>query len=212
MPGRNGRTHGVGRPHDDVPAPGPGPVLTRRERPVPRGLHAGPLSGLGGRRPAARVPGRRRGEDRSGWRCTRIPTAPWSRGRGAGPSGCPASSPASSPSTSTVRGSRPSAQRIPWSRRSRPHYPGLRPVCFHSPYEAACWAVLSQRHGRVSAAPSSSASRSDSGTPLVEGVDLWAFPFPDRLPEVAADPLSGSSSPGCDRSQTRLEGGSTPTG
>src|SRR3712207_3158262 len=31
-------------------------------------------------------------------------------------------------------------------------YPGLRPVCFHSPYEAACWAVLSQRTSMVAAA------------------------------------------------------------
>src|SRR4051812_44035709 len=31
-------------------------------------------------------------------------------------------------------------------------YPGLRPVCFFSPYEAACWAVLTQRSSMVGAA------------------------------------------------------------
>lgn len=31
-------------------------------------------------------------------------------------------------------------------------YPGLRPVWFSSPYEAACWAIVSQRISKVQAA------------------------------------------------------------
>jgi 3-methyladenine DNA glycosylase/8-oxoguanine DNA glycosylase len=64
--------------------------------------------------------------------------------------------------------------------------PGLRPVCFFSPYEAACWAVLSQRTSRAAAASVKEriARRWGRGCP-VDGVGLWAFPSPARLAEVA---------------------------
>src|SRR3954449_5123689 len=67
-------------------------------------------------------------------------------------------------------------------------YPGLRPVCFFSPYEAACWAVLSQRQSRVGAASVKEriAQRFGEHRP-VAGVDLWAFPEPSRLHDIASE-------------------------
>jgi DNA-3-methyladenine glycosylase II len=64
--------------------------------------------------------------------------------------------------------------------------PGLRPVCFFSPYEAACWAVLSQRTSRAAAASVKEriAQRWGRDCP-VDGMRLWAFPSPTRLAEVA---------------------------
>jgi DNA-3-methyladenine glycosylase II len=43
-------------------------------------------------------------------------------------------------------------RRDPVLGRLQARFPGLRPVLFHSPYEAAAWAVLSQRRHRVQAA------------------------------------------------------------
>jgi DNA-3-methyladenine glycosylase II len=66
-------------------------------------------------------------------------------------------------------------------------YPGLRPVCFHSPYEAACWAVLSQRSSMVQAARLKDRIAQTHGEPVrVDGVELRAFPSPARLRAVAA--------------------------
>src|SRR3954453_10205670 len=65
-------------------------------------------------------------------------------------------------------------------------YPGLRPVCFFSPYEAACWAVLAQRSSMVGAAAVKERIAQRFGqTCVVDGVRLWAFPAPDRLRAVA---------------------------
>lgn len=65
-------------------------------------------------------------------------------------------------------------------------YPGLRPVCFFSPYEAACWAVLSQRSSMVGAAAVKERIAQRFGQAcVVDGVRLWAFPAPDRLRAVA---------------------------
>jgi 3-methyladenine DNA glycosylase/8-oxoguanine DNA glycosylase len=67
-------------------------------------------------------------------------------------------------------------------------YPGLRPVCFHSPYEAACWAVLSQRSSMVQAARLKERIAQAHGEPVsVDGVELWAFPSPGRLRAVAGE-------------------------
>ena len=67
-------------------------------------------------------------------------------------------------------------------------HPGLRPVCFSSPYEAACWAVLSQRTSRAAAAAVKERIAQRFGTRhLVEEVPLWAFPVPARLVDVAGD-------------------------
>jgi 3-methyladenine DNA glycosylase/8-oxoguanine DNA glycosylase len=64
-------------------------------------------------------------------------------------------------------------------------YPGLRPVCFFSPYEAACWAVLAQRTSMVSAAAVKAGITRRHGESLrVGGVEAWAFPSAPRLHAV----------------------------
>jgi DNA-3-methyladenine glycosylase II len=93
-------------------------------------------------------------------------------------------------------------------------YPGLRPVCFFSPYEAACWAVLSQRSSMVVAAGLKEGLAQRYGTHhRVEGVDLFAFPAPQVLwgvahdlpvPEVKRHRLQGLAAAALDG---RLDGG-----
>jgi len=66
--------------------------------------------------------------------------------------------------------------------------PGSRPVSFWSPYEAACWAVLSQRSSIVAAAAVKDRIAARFGTVHdVEGVPVAAFPAPQRLRDVAGD-------------------------
>jgi DNA-3-methyladenine glycosylase II len=55
-------------------------------------------------------------------------------------------------------------------------YPGLRPVCFSSPYEAACWAIISQRISRDMAARIVSELVAEHGS----------FPSPKKLANVHA--------------------------
>ena len=80
-------------------------------------------------------------------------------------------------------------------------FAGLRPVCFHSPYEAACWAVLSHRV-RVSQAAATKARLAEihGERRTVAGVDLFAFPDPaallavpafDGVPDVKLERLHG---------------------
>src|SRR4051794_16787421 len=65
-------------------------------------------------------------------------------------------------------------------------YAGLRPVCFCSPYEAASWAVLSQRTSRVVAAGIKEGIAQRHGTAhRVAGVELSAFPTPAVLRAIA---------------------------
>ncbi|HET9143652.1 DNA-3-methyladenine glycosylase 2 family protein [Actinophytocola sp.] len=80
-------------------------------------------------------------------------------------------------------------------------YPGLRPVAFHSPYEAACWTIIGHRIRIVQAAAIKDQLARRLGTMVdVEGVELPAFPGPetlaalDRVPlvnEVKSDRLRG---------------------
>jgi DNA-3-methyladenine glycosylase II len=61
-------------------------------------------------------------------------------------------------------------------------HPGLRPVLFHSPYEAAAWAVISQRRQRSQA----TALRRRISVQIGQQFELGgqtehAFPVPDRL-------------------------------
>ena len=63
--------------------------------------------------------------------------------------------------------------------------PGLRPVCFTSPYETAAWAILSARISMAQAARVQDRLIADVGTRLrVAGEDAWSFPTPERLLEV----------------------------
>ena len=66
--------------------------------------------------------------------------------------------------------------------------PGFRPVSFWSPYEAACWAVLSQRTSIAAAAGTKARIAHRYGTVHdVDGVATAAFPTPARLAAVAAE-------------------------
>jgi len=63
--------------------------------------------------------------------------------------------------------------------------PGLRPVCFTSPYETAAWAILSARISMAQAARVQDRLIADLGEKLnVAGEDIWAFPRPERLLEL----------------------------
>jgi DNA-3-methyladenine glycosylase II len=65
--------------------------------------------------------------------------------------------------------------------------PGLRPVLFHSPYEAAAWSVLSARIRHPQAAAIRTAiSREHGQTFALDGEDVHAFPLPAQLLQVDA--------------------------
>jgi DNA-3-methyladenine glycosylase II len=74
------------------------------------------------------------------------------------------------------------AQRDPVVRNLQARYPGLRPVQFHSPYEAAAWTIIGQRIRMTQAA----GIRTRMATQLGDSIDfgdrqLPSFPAPDRL-------------------------------
>jgi DNA-3-methyladenine glycosylase II len=70
--------------------------------------------------------------------------------------------------------------------------PGLRPVCFTSPYETAAWAILSARISMAQAARVQDRLIADHGQRLtVAGGDAWSFPTPERL--LAVDSLPGAA-------------------
>ncbi|MEU4202162.1 DNA-3-methyladenine glycosylase 2 family protein [Streptomyces sp. NPDC026294] len=61
-------------------------------------------------------------------------------------------------------------------------YPGLRPVCFHSPYEAAAWAVIGNRIRKSQAAAVKARIAREYGQRIhVAGQILHAFPTPTVL-------------------------------
>lgn len=90
-------------------------------------------------------------------------------------------------------------ERDPVVRELQRSSPGLRPVAFHSPYEAACWTILSQRVRMTQAAAIKDQLAQRLGTPVdVDGATLTAFPDPTTLlrqphvplvPEVKSDRL-----------------------
>jgi DNA-3-methyladenine glycosylase II len=65
-------------------------------------------------------------------------------------------------------------ERDPVIGQVQARWPGLRPCGFHSPYEAAAWAVLSQRMGHTQAAKLRERLIADYG-------DAGAFPAPQQL-------------------------------
>ena len=68
--------------------------------------------------------------------------------------------------------------------------PGLRPVCFWSPWEAACWAVLTQRSSMHTAAIQKQRIADACGALVtVDGRELRAFPGPREV--LAAPSLPG---------------------
>jgi DNA-3-methyladenine glycosylase II len=63
--------------------------------------------------------------------------------------------------------------------------PGLRPVLFHSPYEAAVWAILAQHRSRGQALALSRRLAETAGAPFdLAGQQEVALPTPARLLEV----------------------------
>lgn len=68
-------------------------------------------------------------------------------------------------------------------------YPGLRPVLFYSPYEAAAWAIIGNRIRIVQAAKIKRRMAEELG-PVVEidGVTEHAFPEPSRLAQLEGFP------------------------
>jgi DNA-3-methyladenine glycosylase II len=68
----------------------------------------------------------------------------------------------------------------------------LRPVLFHSPFEAACWAVISARQRQsVAAITRDRLSRAHGAVLDVAGQEMFGFPTPERLlPLTAVEGLS----------------------
>lgn len=61
-------------------------------------------------------------------------------------------------------------------------YPGLRPVCFYSQYEAAAWAIIGNRVRIVQAARVKARMAEELGAPIeVREKKEQAFPGPSRL-------------------------------
>ena len=68
-------------------------------------------------------------------------------------------------------------------------YPGLRPVLFHSPYEAATWAMLIQRRHRSQATALRRRISAQAGQQFeLGGQTEHAFPVPDQLLELTGFP------------------------
>lgn len=74
------------------------------------------------------------------------------------------------------------ARRDPVIGGLQGRYPGLRPVLFHSPYEAACWTIIGHRIRITQAAALKQRIAEELGERVrVAGVELTAFPAPERL-------------------------------
>lgn len=79
--------------------------------------------------------------------------------------------------------------RDPVVGRLRARYPGLRPVCFYSPYEAAAWALIGHRVRIAQAAKTKARMAEELGQVVeVRGEPVFAFPGPSRLAELEAFP------------------------
>lgn len=64
-------------------------------------------------------------------------------------------------------------------------FPGLRPVLFHSPYEAAAWSIISARRQRAQGTVVRNRIAQALGRTYGDGKDaLFAFPTPERLLEL----------------------------
>jgi 3-methyladenine DNA glycosylase/8-oxoguanine DNA glycosylase len=69
-------------------------------------------------------------------------------------------------------------------------YPGLRPVAFHSPYEAACFAIIGHRIRMVQAATIKRNLAIELGSQVdVHGVVLPSFPPPSVLRAIPRVPM-----------------------
>jgi DNA-3-methyladenine glycosylase II len=84
------------------------------------------------------------------------------------------------------------AERDPVVGRLQQRHPGLRPVCFFSPYEAAAWALISHRVRIAQAANLKERIARELGHAVdIHGHERFAFPGPARLRELG--PFRGLS-------------------
>jgi len=88
-----------------------------------------------------------------------------------------------------VQGWLAAGQADPVLGRIQAEHPGLRPVLFHSPYEAAAWSVLSQRRHRAQAiALRRRLSDAMGATFTLAGQAEPAFPLPSELIRIKEFP------------------------
>src|SRR5580658_2227745 len=79
------------------------------------------------------------------------------------------------------------ARRDPVVAQLQSRYPGLRPVCFWSPYEAAAWSVIGQRIRIVQAAAIKAHITAEHGEIIdVGGRMVRAFPNPAKLARLSS--------------------------
>lgn len=72
--------------------------------------------------------------------------------------------------------------RDPVVRGLQRRYPGLRPVCFNSPYEAAAWSIIGHRVRIAQAAKTKARMAEELGPEVeIEGATRHVFPGPSRL-------------------------------
>lgn len=80
-------------------------------------------------------------------------------------------------------------QRDPAIGRLQARYPGLRPVCFYAPYEAAAWAIIGQRIRITQAARIKDHMTHELGQEAaIHGERMHAFPGPARLRQLESFP------------------------
>lgn len=80
-------------------------------------------------------------------------------------------------------------ERDPVVGRLQARYPGLRPVCFYSPYEAAAWALIGHRIRIVQAAGIKVRMARLLGPSVeIHGEPEYAFPGPSRLARLEEFP------------------------
>lgn len=79
--------------------------------------------------------------------------------------------------------------RDPVVGKLQERYPGLRSVLFHSPYEAAAWAIIGNRIRIVQAAKIKARMAEELGKIVeVDGKEEYAFPGPSSLLELGSFP------------------------
>lgn len=80
-------------------------------------------------------------------------------------------------------------ERDPVIGRLQREHPGVRPVLFHSPYEAAAWSIVSARRPATQAAGVRRRLSEELGATFdVGGIPMAAFPLPERLLNVKPGP------------------------
>jgi DNA-3-methyladenine glycosylase II len=72
--------------------------------------------------------------------------------------------------------------------------PGLRPPLFYSPYEAALWAVLSQRRSAATSTRWRQRLSQAAGASFeVAGTEMWSVPTPEAILELGAAGVSAAA-------------------